>query len=125
MISNNRSSLAIFQWKRDDKQVDPEDNIPFHLEFSDSGLTLDVTTPGGDGSNRKQLVEVPVSTNEPHNIALAWDTKMNGGNIVSQNNRLAFWLDGKKIFDDNQYSLWSSKTATYPKFGIYRGEDDG
>lgn len=50
---------------------------------------------------------------------------MNGGSIVSQNNRIAFWLDGKKIFDGDKYSTWSTKTLTYPKFGEYRGEYEG
>lgn len=125
MITNNRTSLVLFQWKRADKSVAPADNIPFHLEFSDSNLELGVTTPGGSGSDRTSIGKIPFSTNEPHHIALAWDTKMNGGNTVSQNNRLAFWLDGNKVFDGSRYSLWSSKTATYPKFGLYRGEDDG
>ena len=51
---------------------------------------------------------------------------MNGATgPVSQDNRLAFWLDGRKEFDQSEYSLWSTATATYPKFGLYRGEDDG
>ena len=113
MITNNRSTLVIFQWKRDDKTVAPQDNIPFHLEFSSTALQLAVTTPGSDGSNRTTLATVPVSTNEQHHIALAWDTKMNGGDTVSQNNRLAFWLDGQNVFDKAEYSLWSDKTSTY------------
>jgi hypothetical protein len=54
-----------------------------------------------------------------------FDTKIKHGQIVSNSNRLAFWLDGKKLHDGTGYSLWSIKTQTYPKVGIYRGEFDG
>ena len=124
-ITNNGNGLVLFQWKRADKAVAPADNIPFHLEFEDGNLNLGVTTPGGSGSNRQNVAKVPVSANQEHHIALAWDTKMNGGSTVSQKNRIAFWLDGKQVHDEASYSTWSSKTATYPKFGLYRGEDDG
>ena len=122
MITNQRKSLVLFQWKRDDKAVEPQDNIPFHLEFLNDQLNLQVTTPGESGSDRNTVAKAKFSSNEEHRIALTFDTKMNGGDVVSQGNRLAWWLDGKKIFDQAEYSLWSTKTGTHPKFGIYRGE---
>ncbi|KAI9693529.1 MAG: hypothetical protein M1820_009181 [Bogoriella megaspora] len=118
--------LVIFQSKRVDASVEPADNIPFHLEFYSGGLALALTTPGSNGSNRTTLTLVPLTVNKEHHITLAFDTKMNDAEgPVSQNNRLAFWLDGGKEWDRYEYSLWSTATQTYPKFGLYRGEDDG
>ena len=112
--------------KRDNKKVPPKDNIPFHMEFSDTEtLNLQVTTPGGSGSNRKTIASAKLKTHQLNHIALAIDTKMNGGGPVSKNNRIAWWVNGKKVHDAAEYSTWSSKTKTYPKFGLYRGENDG
>ena len=111
--------------KRDDKTVVPKSNIPFHLSFGASQLNLQVTTPGGKGSNIFTVASTPFSINSTHNVRLMFDTTIKHGQTVSKNNRLAFWLDGTKVHDRKGYSLWSTKTQTYPKVGIYRGEYDG
>jgi hypothetical protein len=111
--------------KRDDKTVAPESNIPFHLSFGASQLNLQVTTPGGKGQNISTVASTPFSTNSTHNVRLMFDTTIKHGQTVSENNRLALWLDDRKVHDGRGYSLWSAKTQTYPKVGIYRGEYDG
>jgi hypothetical protein len=111
--------------KRDDKTVAPQSNIPFHLSFGASQLNLQVTTPGGKGQNISTVASTPFSTDSSHNIRLMFDTTIKHGQTVSKDNRIAFWLDGTKVHDGKGYSLWSTKTQTYPKVGIYRGEYDG
>lgn len=112
--------------KRADKAVAPKDNIPFHLEFLNKALKLQVTTPGTQ--NVTTIASIPVTTDEVHHIALVFDTFMNCENcVISQDNNISFWLDGAQVdvSTDVNLSLWSTKTKTYPKFGIYRGEYDG
>jgi hypothetical protein len=111
--------------KRADKTIAPESNIPFHLSFGASQLNLQVTTPGGKGQNISTVASTPFSINSTHNVRLMFDTTIKHGQTVSNNNRLTLWLDGTKAHDGKGYSLWSTKTPTYPKVGIYRGEYDG
>ncbi|KAI9893826.1 MAG: hypothetical protein M1814_005379 [Vezdaea aestivalis] len=115
--------LTLFQWKRKDKKVAPVDNIPFYLTFtSKTELSLLYTVPGNP--LRQTLATIPLSMHKAHKIALEFDTTIAPDAVVSGNNALRFWLDGRLVLNKSGLSLWSSKTPTYPKFGIYRGECD-
>lgn len=122
-LSRAHSGLVIFQWKKSDKYAEPQQNIPFHLEFEGGGsstnkLTLGYTTPGSNGSNRTAIWDGEFSTGSTmeavHKIGLAIDT------ASDCNGKLEFWLDGQKRLSRSGLCLWTGKT--YPKWGIYRGE---
>ncbi|KZV85906.1 hypothetical protein EXIGLDRAFT_725416 [Exidia glandulosa HHB12029] len=118
-LSHARSGLVIFQWKKQDKDAAPKQNIPFHLEFEGANkLTLGYTTPGSNGSNRTAIWDGTFSTGSSmdnvHKIGLAIDT------ASDCNGKLELWLDGKKEFSRSNLCTWTGDT--YPKWGMYRGE---
>lgn len=51
-----------------------------------------------------------------HNITLMFDTAAAGPNTLKA------WIDDERVLDKDGLRLWTG--ATYPKFGIYRGELD-
>ncbi|KAH7100187.1 hypothetical protein BKA62DRAFT_658721 [Auriculariales sp. MPI-PUGE-AT-0066] len=122
-LSHAAPSLVIFQWKKQDKNASPQQNIPFHLTFkgSKSGtehLALEYTTPGSNGSNRTAIWEGTFSTGntgaDVHKLGFVIDTNDGCGGA------LEFWLDGTRQLKRNDLCLWTG--STYPKWGIYRGE---
>jgi len=99
-LPHSRAGLVVFQWKKDDKYAAPAQNIPFHLEFKGHDkLSLDYTTPGGNGSDRNPVWGGDFSTGEGeehiHSVAFAINTDNNGQGW------LEFYLDGKKQTFDN------------------------
>lgn len=121
--------LAIFQWKKWDKEAAPKQNIPFHVFFdSQNRLSIEYTIPGTNGSNRETVWngEFTAGIGTEHHLAFAINTAQNG------KGSLEFYLDGKKQrFNDK----WGGQTKlsdvdlftgpTSPKFGIYRSEASG
>ncbi|KAH7099684.1 hypothetical protein BKA62DRAFT_750488 [Auriculariales sp. MPI-PUGE-AT-0066] len=102
--------LVIFQWKKQDKFANPQQNIPFHLTFKGKDrLALEYTTPGSNGSNRTAIWTGKMSPN-----GLRIDTDDNCGGS------LEFWLDGKQELKRGNLCLFTGDT--HPKWGIYRGE---
>ncbi|KAL9102999.1 MAG: hypothetical protein Q9163_001919 [Psora crenata] len=117
-LSNVHQHLALFQWKKADKFSDPIQNIPFNIQFNLKEPTRPSVgyTPPGEKYRTIWTSPSPFSTDKTHNIALAWDTTMG-----SNNNKLQMWLDGESVLESDGLDLWTG--YTYPKFGIYRGEE--
>ncbi|KAH7100102.1 hypothetical protein BKA62DRAFT_707609 [Auriculariales sp. MPI-PUGE-AT-0066] len=124
-LAHSRKGLAIFQWKKADKVAAPAQNIPIDLVHSGNDqLTLEYTTPGGNGSDRSPVWHGPLSSGSGkenvHSVALAINTDNSGKGW------LEFYLDGKKQkFDNGEERLkdvYLFTGRTYPKIGIYRGE---
>ncbi|KAH7098959.1 hypothetical protein BKA62DRAFT_808089 [Auriculariales sp. MPI-PUGE-AT-0066] len=102
-LSRASGGLVIFQWKKQDKDAEPQQNIPFELEFKGSvegtnTLSLEYTTPGSDGSNRTSI----------------WSGTFSTGSSTSNVHNIGFKLKRSGL------CLWTGET--YPKWGIYRGE---
>jgi len=123
-LTRQHDSLVLFQWKRNNKDAAPADNYPFNLEFDGGKLTMQYTTPGGSGSNRKTVWSGPFSvgnsTADVHHIGLTVNTANDGTGF------LEFYLDGKKQkFTNGTTRLSKVFLLNGPckaKFGIYRGE---
>ncbi|KAG8532249.1 uncharacterized protein KY384_003890 [Bacidia gigantensis] len=115
-LSNVHQHLAIFQWKKDDESAEPSQNIPFNLQFNntkDTRLSLGYTSPNLDYKTL-WTADSDFDTSAVHNIALAWDT------MGSANSKIQMWFDGQMVVEQGGLTLWTGKT--YPKLGIYRGE---
>ncbi|KAH7098956.1 hypothetical protein BKA62DRAFT_641670 [Auriculariales sp. MPI-PUGE-AT-0066] len=124
-LSHAAPGLVIFQWKKQDKEAAPKQNIPFHLTFKGaasgtSNLHLEYTTPGSDGSNRSSIWSGTFSTGNDianvHKLGFVIDTNDSCGGT------LEFWLDGSQRLKRSKLCLFTGDT--HPKWGIYRGEAD-
>ncbi|MCJ1452529.1 hypothetical protein MMC28_002872 [Mycoblastus sanguinarius] len=119
MLGNVHEHLAIFQWKEDGETPGSRNyqDIVFNIQFTEAvptRLALGYTNPGSS-YNYLWTDSSDFSVNTTHNIALAWDTKSGG------NNKLQMWLDGTQVLAKEGLNLWTGDT--YPKWGIYRGEE--
>ncbi|KAI5783649.1 hypothetical protein EDC01DRAFT_618727 [Geopyxis carbonaria] len=114
-LTKSFNNLVIFQWK---KYPATGQNIPFHLEFEGSQLTLAYTVPNGARTARWTGA---FKAGVAHKIGLVVNTAANGKGF------LEFYLDGKKQKFTNGktrltgLTLLSDGTCS-PKFGMYRAE---
>ena len=122
-LPNSERLLEItFSRKKNEKTAQPIQNIPFNIQLGENEpprLSVQYQPPGQESFAAYQNIwtsDFDFSTNETHNIALAWDTTMG-----TSNNKLQMWLDGQGVLEKTGLDLWTG--ATYPKFGIYRGEE--
>jgi hypothetical protein len=99
--------------KKEDKYAAPVQNIPFNLQFAGGTLTIGYTAPD-QGYARIWTAGSPLSLNTQHHIVLEFDTATNHPNTLRMS------VDGAEVFSRSDLHLWTG--ATYPKFGIYRGE---
>ncbi|KAH0535919.1 hypothetical protein FGG08_007178 [Glutinoglossum americanum] len=113
-FARSHNGLSIFQWKKADGQAAPLQNIPFNIQFDNRGaLSLGYTPPEGKyhsiwaGSS-------PLELNQTHSIRLSFDTKS------SATTTLIMWIDDTQVLSKDGLVLWTGNT--YPKFGLYRGE---
>lgn len=91
-------------------------NIPFNVGFvNNASLRLGIGYTEPDEPFRYiWTASDDFETYKTTQIGLAWTTYSNS------NDSLEMWFNGKKVFDRSGLNLWTD--ATYPKFGIYRGE---
>ena len=86
--------------KRDEKIAQPIQNIPFNVQFGETEpprLSIEYPPRGQETAAAYQTIWTPetdFSTNEIHNIALAWDTIE--GNYY---NKTQVWLDVKSVIE--------------------------
>ncbi|KAI9774084.1 MAG: hypothetical protein M1840_005177 [Geoglossum simile] len=116
MLGSSYNKLAIFQWKKADKAALPVQNVPLNLQFVDDSLSLGYTAPGR-GYAHIWTAKNTFELNKSHHIMLRFDT------FSSHSNTLQMEIDGEEVFKQSGLDLWTGDT--YPKFGIYRGEEAG
>jgi hypothetical protein len=87
----------------------------FHVHFKEGKLIIYSERPGpGSGVEITPRYNGPLSRNTWHNVVF----HLREG--ASDNGRLEFWIDGKKILDFTG-AIGAAGNQAYWKFGIYRG----
>jgi len=117
------NGLVPFQFKRADKDAQPKQNIPLYFHIENGKLEIRYYQPGGDGETQTTIYTggaISYGAGSQNHLGMHIYTGDKG------TSSLELWIDGKKqtfVNGQQQYGGMTLVTGeTYPKFGIYRGE---